>query len=274
MCPPSKSRDQSGLNLTAGRMTELNPKKRFSNRVDDYRKFRPHYPGAIVETVKEICGLNGRSVVADIGSGTGIMTELLAPYCSKIYAVEPNKEMRAAADEALQSNPHFSSIDGAAEATGLEDGTIDIIVSAQAFHWFDRRLTGKEFRRILKPGGWVVLVWNTRRSTGDQFHIELEAYLRSSTPEYLKVHHKHIRGTTLREFFSNDAIIRRNFSNQQELDWKGFKGRMLSASYVPKPRTPHYRDTMRGFEEIFRRHQVDGKIVIEYVTEVYISRFL
>jgi len=119
-----------------------------------------------------------------------------------------------------------------------------------------------------------VLIWNTRRSRGDQFHVELERYLRRATPEYLRVHHKHVRATALKEFFSNEALITPTVSIHQELDWRGFRGRMLSASYVPKPRMPHYRETMRGFEEIFRRHQVNGKIIIEYVTEMYISRFL
>ncbi|HUL44905.1 MAG TPA: class I SAM-dependent methyltransferase [Bacteroidota bacterium] len=251
----------------------LNSKERFSNRVDDYRKYRPHYPAELIGTLKEVCGLSGRSVVADIGSGTGFMTELLLPHCKRVYAVEPNNEMREAAVESLQSDRRFVSVDGSAEASGLGSGHVDIIVSAQAFHWFNRRLAGTEFRRILKQGGWVVLVWNMRETKCDNFHRELEQFLMTAVPDYLKVHRRHVRPKVLSTSFFHNSVITRYFSGGQELDWQGFRGRMLSASYVPKPRQPGYRETMKGFEEIFRLFQVNGKVVIKHVTEVYLGRF-
>src|SRR5687768_16300575 len=136
---------------------------RFSSRAEAYAKYRPCYPAGVVETLKSECGLTTDSVVADVGSGTGILTELLLKNGNRVFGIEPNEAMRVFAEEALKDYPQFESVDGSAEATALPDDTMDIVVAAQAFHWFDREKTKREFTRILKPNGWVALIWNERR---------------------------------------------------------------------------------------------------------------
>lgn len=251
----------------------INSKERFSNRVDDYRKYRPDYPAGLIEVMKEICDFNIGSVVADVGSGTGIMTERLLPHCRSVYAVEPNKEMRNAAEEQFHNNSKFVSVNGSAEETTLPSNSIDLIISAQAFHWFDRTLTKQEFKRILKPNGWVVLVWNTRVIQGDAFHVELEEFLRRETPEYGKIHHKNIDRKTLCEFFSQKEIVSKTLPNHQILDWEGMKGRFLSASYIPAPGQPGHEFIVDGLKKIFLKHQSNGTVTLKYVTEMYASRF-
>ena len=251
----------------------IDSKERFTNRVDNYRKYRPGYPEEFISVIKEICRLNDESVVADIGSGTGIMTEILLPHCRKVYAVEPNAGMRISAEQQFGGEPKFVSINGSAEGTTLPSNSIDIIISAQAFHWFDRSLSKREFQRILKRDGWVVLVWNTRVIDGDPFHIELEEFLRRETPEYGKIHHKNIDIKTLCEFFSEDSIIFQELPNQQILDWDGMKGRFLSASYIPAPGQPNHEFVIDGLKKIFLKHQSNGTVTLKYRTEMYASRF-
>jgi len=202
------------------------------------------------------------------------MTEILLPYCRTVYAVEPNTNMRIAAEQQFGGNPKFVSIHGSAEETTLPSNSIDLIISAQAFHWFDRPSSKREFQRILKLDGWVVLVWNTRVIGGDAFHIELEEFLRRETPEYGKIHHKNIDITTLAEFFSQKSIMFKELPNQQILDWDGMKGRFLSASYIPAPGQPDHEFIVDGLKKIFLKHQSSGTVTLKYVTEMYASRFV
>src|SRR5258708_9080998 len=136
---------------------------RFSDRVEDYVKYRPRYPQQIIEVLENKIELNVGSVVADIGSGTGISTGLFLNNGNKVFAVEPNKEMREAAESIYLKESNFISVNGTAEKSNLEERSIDIIFSAQAFHWFNARETKNEFNRILKPNGHIVLVWNIRK---------------------------------------------------------------------------------------------------------------
>src|SRR6185437_11357594 len=135
---------------------------RFSDRVEDYVKYRPHYPGSILSYLQQTYSFNASWDVADIGSGTAISSELFLGNGNRVFAVEPNAEMRGKAEELLGGNPHFFSIDGTAEATGLAAGSVRLIVAGQAFHWFDAVKSRAEFVRILQPHGVVVLVWNER----------------------------------------------------------------------------------------------------------------
>ena len=149
------------------------PTKRFSNRVENYIKFRPGYPGAIIDLSREECGLNRQSIIADIGSGTGILSELFLKNGNRVFGIEPNAPMRGAGEKILERYSNFTSINGAAEATTLSDNTVDFVVAGQAFHWFDQRCARAEFSRILKPSGWVILLWNERRIDSTPF---LRAY--------------------------------------------------------------------------------------------------
>ncbi len=253
---------------------KIDSKERFSNRVNDYRKYRPDYPAGLIDVIKEICRLKYR----EYGRGyrfrhrnydRAIAPALPVGVCCRTEA----KKCEMRQKEQFHNNPKFVSVNGSAEETTLSSTRIDLIISAQAFHWFDRSLSKREFKRILKPNGWVVLVWNTRVIDGDSFHIELEEFLRRETPEYGKIHHKNIDRKTLCEFFSQKEIVSKTLPNHQILDWEGMKGRFLSASYIPAPGQPGHEFIVDGLKKIFLKHQSNGTVTLKYVTEMYASRF-
>src|SRR6185503_1231931 len=156
----------------------LRSTERFSTRVESYIKYRPSYPTEVLELMRVRCGLAATSMVADIGSGTGILTELLLETGATVFAVEPNKEMRAAAERLLSDYGRFRSVDGTAEATTLPDASVDLITASQAFHWFDIQKARRELARVLRPRGWVVLIWNERPVDASAFLDEYDALLR------------------------------------------------------------------------------------------------
>lgn len=250
----------------------LNPKTRFSNRVENYKKYRPGYPTEIFELLRDKCGLKPESTVADIGSGTGIFSKFLMDNGNPVYAVEPNLEMRKQAENDLGSNPHFHSIAGSAEATTLPDNSIDIITSAQAFHWFDRLKTKQEFHRILKPAGHIILIWNERITGPAPFLQAYEDLLVTFATDYGQVDHRLIDEKVLTEFFSPVTYTTASFAISQEFDLHALKGRLLSSSYAPNPDHPNHKPMMTELERIFNAYHESGKVRFEYRTQVYFGQ--
>ena len=238
-------------------------KKRFSSRVENYIKYRPNYPLEIIDFLekKEILAKN--TVIADIGSGTGILTKIFLDHGNQVYGVEPNKEMREATEKILQEYPNFSSLEGSAESTGLEENSIDLIIAGQAFHWFDIEESKREFKRILKPSGNVVLIWNNRAKGGIGFNSNYESFMLKYGTDYKEVMKK--EGNVKRFFWYK----KESFYNFQELDFNSFKGRVLSASYIPLSDSPVFPNMIVELEEFFNKHQRNGIIIIEYNTEIY-----
>ncbi len=148
----------------------------FSRRVENYIKYRPRYPQTIIALLQRECHLTTTAVIADIGSGTGLLTEVFLKNGHRVFGVEPDSEMRAAAEYLLQRYRHFTSISATAEATTLADHSVDVVTAGQAFHWFDREQARREFLRILVPNGYVVLVWNIQRTAGTPFLAALEHF--------------------------------------------------------------------------------------------------
>ncbi|MDP8950409.1 MAG: class I SAM-dependent methyltransferase [Actinomycetota bacterium] len=153
------------------------PTQRFTNRVDHYVKYRPSYPRAALDLLKTECGLTSASLVADVGSGTGILSELFLENGNRVFGIEPNERMRETGERRLGRHPRFTSVAGTAEATTLDGDSVDFVVAGQAFHWFDPERARAEFSRILKPGGWVALVWNLRRKDATPFLAAYERLL-------------------------------------------------------------------------------------------------
>jgi SAM-dependent methyltransferase len=246
---------------------------RFADRVDDYVRHRPGYPPALVDSLRQKCGLAPGHVVADIGSGTGKLTELLLAAGARVLAVEPNAGMRGAAERLLGGLPGFRSVDGTAEATGLETGSVDLATAAQAFHWFDQAAARVEFARILKPGGSVALVWNERDDDASGFLRDYERCLRDFSVDYGAVDH---RRTASREriaaFFAPARFREAEFPNGQDLDLDGLRGRYLSCSYALPRGHERFDEVMAALSEIFCRHQRDGRVRIEYRTRLYHGR--
>jgi SAM-dependent methyltransferase len=251
----------------------MNSTQRFSSRADNYARYRPHYPETILEPLQKECNLTPDSLVADIGSGTGCLTELFLRNGNRIFAVEPNRQMREAGENLLKHYPRLRSIDGTAEATMLRDQSIDFVVTGQAFHWFDRNVARSEFLRILKPDGWVMIVWNERELTTSPFLIAYEQLLKEFAPEYTVVDHKKAYKYALSGFYGPRGYETRRFNYRQSADLPGVQGRLLSSSYTPEMGHPNHEPMMLEVSKIFQTHQIDGRVEFKYTTHMYYGRF-
>lgn len=254
---------------------------RFSNRVENYVRYRPSYPMEIVPFLKEEGILTSESVIADIGSGTGISAEMFLKNGNVVYGVEPNKEMRDAAQKLLKTYTNFCSMNATAEGTMLPTEEIDLIISGQAFHWFDKQKSKIEFERILKPEGYVVLMWNDRRTDRTTFLQAYEAFIKKFAIDYLEVNHKNIDEASFNDFYDcpneeaglgKENYKMKSFDNFQYLDLDGLKGRILSSSYMPDRGHKNFDNMMREMENVFNRFQENGKVTIEYDTKIYYGK--
>ncbi|QDV21322.1 putative methyltransferase YcgJ [Gimesia panareensis] len=244
---------------------------RFSDRVENYVKYRPGYPTEVLDCLKSRCGLTQESLIADIGSGTGISTRLFLENQNPVYGVEPNAEMRAAGETLLKSFPRFHSVNGTAEETGLPADTFDFVVASQAFHWFDQTRARQEFQRILKPGGWVVLIWNERKTDSTPFLKAYEKLLLDYATDYQEVNHTRITADDFQKFFAPSPVEQLTFSNEQIFDLPALTGRLLSSSYCPNVGDPGYEEIMARLERIFTENQSAGTVCFEYDTNVYLG---
>jgi len=247
------------------------PSERFTTRVENYARYRPGYPAEAIELLRSRCGLKRGAAVADLGSGTGILTELLLRSGARVAAVEPNAAMRAAAEAALGTYPGFRSVDGSAEATTLAPDSIKLLVAGQAFHWFDAQRAHAEALRILRPRGWAALLWNERPTEATAFLADYEALLRCHAPDYARITASRADPVSMRRFLGESMEVA-TFPNQQILDFAGLKGRLMSSSYAPEPGDPQHEPMIAGLREVFYRYQHDGRVVFPYRTLVYFAQ--
>jgi len=252
-------------------MPASNATSRFSDRVENYIRYRPGYPPEALHLLQSACGLAPEHVVADIASGTGIWTRTLLENGNRVFGVEPNTEMRQAGERLLASFPNFTSVAGKAEATTLANASVDFVTAAQAAHWFDRPAARREFKRILKPGGWLVLLWNERVVDGTPFLREYEQLLLTYGTDYADVRHERTTDA-VNEFFDPVPYEERDFPMRQECDYAGLQGRLLSSSYAPGPGHPKHEPMLRELRRIFDRHAEDGRVAFDYKTRVYFGR--
>ena len=249
--------------------------ERFSDRVEDYVKYRPHYPQAAFDVLRERVGDPQTSTIADIGSGTGISTKPLLEMGFEVFAVEPNAAMRAAAEIELSRYPRFHSIAATAEQTSLKDRSSDAVLTAQAFHWFDRARVRDEFQRILTSRGWIAIMWNDRDRTETALAREYEQLLQTFGSDYDQVKARGQAASergSLASFFRPHGYVVMTFKNHQDLDFEAFRGRALSASYLPKPPHPRHAALIDDLERIFARHQFGGQVRIDYETKLYLGQ--
>ncbi|MGH9761701.1 MAG: class I SAM-dependent methyltransferase [Blastocatellia bacterium] len=249
---------------------QRDPTKRFSDRVDYYLSSRPGYPREVIDVLTAEAGLSSRSEVADVGSGTGILSEMFLKAGCRVFAVEPNFEMRSAAEAKLSEYRNFISVNGRAEDTSLMESCVDFVSAGQAFHWFDRDPAKREFLRILKPGGWAMIVWNTRRTDSTPFLIAYESLLRAYSLDYSSINHTNITARQMSEFLGPHE--KRVFTNIQPLDFDGLKGRLLSSSYVPMHDHQNYEPMIAELQRIFGEYESAGKVSVEYDTEMYYAK--
>jgi SAM-dependent methyltransferase len=246
--------------------------ERFSNRVENYVKYRPDYPREIITFLASNCGLKPDSVVADVGCGTGISSRMFLENGNRVIGVEPNAAMREAAISQLAEFSRFSIVDGTSAETTLPDASVDLVTAAQAFHWFDPVATRPEFARVLKPNCYVVLIWNIRQLDTTPFLIEYEAFLQRFGNDYNFVRHENITDRELAAFFQKEYGLA-TFPNVQVFDFEGLKGRMLSSSYMPNENSPIYGTMIEELRGLFAKHAENGRIKVFYDTNVYYAQF-
>lgn len=246
-----------------------NPTQRFSHTVDNYLKYRPTYPAQSIKILQKHCDLTHRSVVADIGCGTGIWTKLLLENGNPVFGVEPNEAMRLAAEKYLAEFKNFISVDAPAENTTLPDHSVDLITAAQAFHWFDKAKVKKEFARILKPTGTVVLIWNLRLSDHSPLMRAYENLLQKYGINYKEVCAERVYDEEIIEFFKPRPVKIFSLDNSQVFDWDSLRGRLLSTSYVPKSGQPGFDEMLQDAQKIFDAHQTNNTVTFLYETKIY-----
>jgi SAM-dependent methyltransferase len=247
------------------------PTERFTDRVADYTRYRPGYPKELIRFLEKQVMPPGP--VADIGSGTGILTGQLMEAGYEVFAVEPNRAMAAEAERRFSGNHLFHSVSGSAEETGLPSESVRLITCAQAFHWFDRARARVEIQRILMPAGQVAIIWNERLDATSPFLKGYEEILRKFAPEYAKVDHRRITSEQIEEFFSPGAVECLTLSYPQPLTREQLIGRALSSSYVPNKGEPGYREIVAALEELFDGEQAHGQVIMEYETRVFLGKF-
>ena len=250
--------------------------ERFTDRVDFYNAGRPSYPAALLRFFQSQLGLSPDKKVADVGSGTGLLTELFVRNGNPTFAVEPNAAMRHSAEQRLGQWPNFTSVDATAEATTLGDASVDLITAGQAFHWFEPNPTRAEFQRILRPGGHVALVWNERVVDRSPFTRAYQQFLDTHRVDRSAVRSGDITGVesdVLAKFFGPSGHHVHSFSNPQRLDKRDFLDRIRSSSYMPLPPHADYDRIMRAAEQLFDTHQSHGAVQVEHDTRVYFGAF-
>jgi len=241
--------------------------QRFTGKAAVYAKSRPSYPDAFLRYLYDERGFHADSAIADIGSGTGKLTQLLLECGSTVYGVEPNDDMRGAAEELLAVYPRFTSIGALAESTTLACASIDRITVAQAFHWFDRDAFRAECRRILRGGGLVTLVWNVR----DPDSAVVQA-CDGVNKKFCTAYGGFTGGVDVcdterfRLFFKEGQFETRRFDNAPLYDLDGFVGRSLSSSYAPRPEDVLYTPYVECLKDIFHEYSRDGVLVLPSFT--------
>ena len=248
----------------------MDPTRRFSGRVENYARYRPGYPPGVLDLLRQRCGLTEESRLADVGSGTGALARLFLENDNRAFGVEPNQEMRGAGERLLRRYVRFTSVAARAEDTTLPEGSVDLVTAGQAFHWFDPGPTRRGFARILKPGVYVALIWNTRRKEGKPFLAGYEELLRTHGTHYREVYHgRRASPKSIRGFFRPDPVEEATFQNRQLFDFEGLKGRLLSSSYVPDEGEPGHPEMIEAARRLFEEHQTGGSVVLEYDTQVF-----
>ncbi|RFM29524.1 class I SAM-dependent methyltransferase [Deminuibacter soli] len=244
----------------------LQPEKRFSNRVGNYVKFRPTYPASLLQFMQQEFALPPGAMVADVGSGTGILTALLLQQQWEVFGVEPNEPMRLAAETALANEPLFHSINATGEQTTLPGASMALITVAQAFHWLQPAAARKEFARILQPGGHVALIWNLRL-LDSPFGQAFEAIKKTYGTDYEKIRKAH--EPELADFFAPAPLAIKSFRHAQYLDLDGLKGQLLSSSYMPLENQPGYTEMIQATTDLYNRFQQNGMVEIAYETKLH-----
>jgi SAM-dependent methyltransferase len=245
------------------------PTERFTGRAEAYRSGRPRYPLSLVTYLEAVGALRPGGVVADVGVGTGLSAEPFLERGHAVVGVEPNASMRAAGLATLGRFPAYSAREGQAEATGLPGASVDLVVAAQAFHWFDAAGFRAESRRILRPGGWGALVWNDRDVQRTPFLAGYEALMNAHGREYPALRRRHAALEAIAVYFGGQAAEPVALAHEGRLDWPGLLALASSASYLPAPGHDGHEALVADLRALFEAHATDGMVTMDYTCRVH-----
>ena len=245
------------------------PSDRFTQTVQDYVKINPFYLEDVLRFLVDECQLSKHRTIAGIGTGTGFVSRLLLEYGNVVYGVEANPLMRDTMIEEFRRYPSFSGVDGTAENTSLDNKSIDIIMAGTAFHWFDLEKTKAEFKRVLKPQGWVLLIWNVRNPFKTDFLIDYENYILKHGKDFRKGNENKTDDDLIQDFFRPFEAKVKSFTNIQQFNWEGLVGKLSSTSHCLKPDDANYEEMLRELRDLYEKHQLNGLVDFEYVTNMY-----
>ncbi len=249
---------------------KLKPTERFTSRVDAYVKYRPSYPKALIDYLQTETGLTSQDIIADIGSGTGLLTKLFLDNGNKVYGVEPNKSMREAAENLLKEYKNFISVSGTAEATNLESGSVNLITAGQSFHWFEPIAAKQEFKRIAADRCKIFLIWNDRDIENDPLQKEYEAML-NQIPTYIETPTWKVEKINIHSFVLPARLKMASFDHFQIFDFESLTGRLLSSSYCPDEKSELFEKVKNDLQNIFDKYQRNGYIHFNYRTMLYFA---
>jgi len=244
--------------------------KKFSKKAEVYSRYRPSYPKQVIEILGTEIGFNKNKIVADIGSGTGLLSQIFLDNGNFVYGIEPNDEMRSYAEKNLSNYRNFVSLNRLAENTGLPDNSIDLVTAGQALHWFDPDHARSEFSRILKkkPKGYVMIIYNERKKKDvimDDYDTLVERNAsKSETPD--------IDSNYLTKFFATKDYKEFTIPNEQVLDYDGLVGRATSASYLPSKGEQGFESLEKDLKELFDKYSQNGKIAMRYETILFLGQ--
>lgn len=250
----------------------VNPTGRFTGRADVYRRYRSRYPREMISLLRERCGLTPQSVVADIGAGTGMLAELFLENGNAVYAIEPNADMRAACEELTGQFPALTCIDGTAEETHLPDHSIDMIAVGRAFHWFDHDKCRPEFKRILRPNGWVVLAGLGPRRGKDPVQHGYQQILRDHGIDYSRLRDRYNVKEAVRRFFEGGTLSEAEFPGVEEMDYESLEGHTISLSVTPQPDHPGFPGMREALKQYFEKYQRDGKVRLSTNCHIFMGQ--
>ena len=252
-------------------MKPIHPTKRFSARVESYSKYRPTYPDDIIDCLSIECNLTTHSLITDVGSGTGLLSQLFLDNGNTVIGIEPNNEMRISGDALLSRYTGFTSLPGTAENTGAPDNSTDFVIAGHAAHWFNAQPAKTEFHRILKPQGTIALIWNTRNPDGSDFMAVFEDFMHHFARD--EMGQPGFEGGQKRDpgLILGDKIELRTFHNEQSLDNEGLLGRVQSSSMMPLKTDHNYDEMKTALHQIFLKHQINDTIKLHYKTELFFT---
>lgn len=247
--------------------------ERFTGRVAEYEKYRSRYPKAVIEILTVRCGLRHEDLVADVGAGTGMLSELFLENGNAVVAIEPNDEMRAVCEQLASAWPGLTVKKATAEATGIEDASVDLVAVGRAFHWFDVAKTEVEFRRILRPGGWVTIVSNSRVRDDSPISKAYEGVLREFGTDYAENQERYESRARVDAFFAGGELFREESYGEQRLKLEELVGLTQSFSVTPEPGHTKYEGMQEALREFFTRWQEDGIVTMKTACKVTCGRF-